>query len=285
MRDLELSKSRVTVVIPTFNRANRISDAINSALLQTEKCQVIVVDHGSTDGTHEVVKEFGARVEYIHLETDFGPIFSWVDGVMRAQTEFVKILFDDDVLSPTYLSEALPMMRNDVGFVASNARMVSLDSGEVINDSLFGAFPETGVFRTSGMRGERFARQMVSPSAILMRRKDLLDGLYLGLLPFSQFEHHGAGPDHYIKLLAMVKYKYFGIINQPLVTFGAHPESITMKASEDEKQRQNLESVYDEVWVFYQKLKLMKYLRFPFRLINRAVRALESLVFRARKRK
>lgn len=281
-QDLNLTSPKVTVVIPTFNRADRISDAINSALSQTEKCNVIVVDHGSSDHTQEVVGKFGTQVQYVRLGDDFGPIFSWVDGVVRARTEFVKLLFDDDVLDPDFISRALPMMESNVGFVATNARLVNLDSGDVITDSLFGAFDETGVFRSSGVKGARISRQMISPSALLLRRRDLLDGLYLGSLPFSQYEHHGAGPDHYVKLLVMLRYKYFGVINQPLVSFGAHEGSITIKASQDYKKQQNLESVYDEVWIFYQQLRLLGLLKMPFKLLSKIVRTLEALVFRLR---
>jgi len=279
-----LTKPQVTVVIPTFNRADRISIAINSALSQTEKCNVIVVDHGSSDHTQEVVGKFGAQVEYIRLSDDLGPIFSWVDGVMRTQTEFVKILFDDDVLDPDFVAKALPMMGSKVGFVATNARLVNLDSGEVITDSLFGSFNKTGLFKSSGIKGARISRQMISPSALLLRRRDVVDGLYLGSLPFSQHEHHGAGPDHYVKLLVMLRYKYFGLINQSLVTFGAHEGSITVKASQDNERQQNLESVYDEVWIFYQQLRFLSFVAIPFKLLNRIVRKLESLVFRLRGR-
>jgi hypothetical protein len=230
------------------------------------------------------VGKFGSQVEYVCLGDDFGPIFSWVDGVLRAQTEFVKILFDDDVLDPDFVAQALPMMESKVGFVATNARLVNLDSGEVITDSLFGAFTKTGVFKSSGIKGARISRQMISPSALLLRKRDVVDGLYLGSLPFSEHEHHGAGPDHYLKLLVMLRYKYFGLISQSLVSFGAHEGSITVTASQDNEKQQNLQSVYDEVWIFYQQLRFLGFVAIPFKLLSKIVRTLESLVFRLRGR-
>ena len=51
---------KVSVVIPTFNRADTIGDSIKSVLEQTFKdFEVIVVDDGSTDGTESVVAAFG----------------------------------------------------------------------------------------------------------------------------------------------------------------------------------------------------------------------------------
>ena len=274
---------RVTIIIPTFNRANLVSRAIKSALCQVEKCNVIVVDHGSTDNTETVVKSFGPAIEYVRLENDFGPVFSWIHGALSAKTEFVKLLYDDDVLAPAFISEALSLMSNEVGFVASNASILDLDTGELVTDSLFGSFTETGVFKCAGVRGAKISRLMISPSALLLRKQDLLDGLYLGSLPFSEFEHHGAGPDHYVKLLVMLRYRYFAIIKRPLVSFGTHQGSITAQASTDEKQEKNLSSVYDEVWIFYNQLRFLKFFRFTFKPSRIAVRAIESFVVKLSK--
>ena len=46
---------KVTIVIPTFNRADYVTKTIESALNQTVPCDIIVCDHGSSDNTPEVV--------------------------------------------------------------------------------------------------------------------------------------------------------------------------------------------------------------------------------------
>jgi glycosyltransferase involved in cell wall biosynthesis len=249
----------VTIVIPTFNRAEKVSVAIQSAINQTENCHIIVVDHGSSDETPEVVQRFGSTVEYVRRDEDSGPIYSWVDGVARARTEFVKILFDDDKLDASFVSDALSLMGDQVGFVASNARVVDLDSGAVLRDPLFHrGFNKTGVFKCSGPNGIWVSRVMISPSALLMRKVDLLSGLYMGNLPFQRSTHHGAGPDHFVKLLAMTRYPKFGIVDKVLVTFGAHQGSITIKSSLRPENRKSLNSVYNEIWVFYLQLRLIR---------------------------
>ena len=58
----------VSVVIPTYNRAHCLRDAINSVLAQSfQDFELIVVDDGSTDDTCEVVKGYGDRVIMIQL--------------------------------------------------------------------------------------------------------------------------------------------------------------------------------------------------------------------------
>ena len=272
---------RVTIVIPTFNRAGRVSSAIKSAVDQTEKCHIIVVDHGSNDKTSEVVRRFGSTVEYVKRNADSGPIYSWIDGVARAKTEFVKILFDDDILDNSFVSDALSLMGDQVGFVASNARVVDLDSGEVIRKSLFyRGFSRSGVFRCSGLNGVLVSRIMISPSALLMRKVDLLSGLYMGSLPFQISSHHGAGPDHFVKLLAMIRYPKYGIIDKELVTFGSHQGSITIKSSAEPQERKSLASVYNETWIFYLQLKLIRLLTPVYSCVGAIVTSMESIQVR-----
>ena len=62
-----MSKPRTTIIMPTFNRAYIISDAIQSVLAQTDNdWELIVVDDGSTDNTQQVVEGIqDDRVRYV----------------------------------------------------------------------------------------------------------------------------------------------------------------------------------------------------------------------------
>ena len=63
---------RVSVLIPTFNCAQYLGRAINTALDQTYRdFEIIIVDDGSTDETKEVVAQFGNKVTY-HYQTNKG---------------------------------------------------------------------------------------------------------------------------------------------------------------------------------------------------------------------
>jgi glycosyltransferase involved in cell wall biosynthesis len=96
---------RVTIVIPTYNRAHLVGHAIESALNQTyQNLEVFVVDDGSTDNTKEVVESYGSRVKYIYQE-NAGPSAARNNGVRRSEAEFIGFLDSDDIYLPLKLEK------------------------------------------------------------------------------------------------------------------------------------------------------------------------------------
>lgn len=111
-----------TVIIPTYNRAEYLPDALHSVFAQGfEGTQVIVVDDGSTDGTRELVSQFGGRVEYVYQENR-GPSAAKNRGVRLVRGEFVSFLDSDDVWLPgkMRLERELFMKHADADAVATD---------------------------------------------------------------------------------------------------------------------------------------------------------------------
>lgn len=102
--------TRISAVIPTYNRAPLVARAIESALAQTvQPSEILVVDDGSVDDTRRVVERFGPRVRYIYQE-NAGVSVARNTGVAGAAHEWVAFLDSDDVWLPDYLervSEAI----------------------------------------------------------------------------------------------------------------------------------------------------------------------------------
>ena len=96
---------RVSVIIPTYNRAGVVSGAIRSMLGQTlSEIEVIVVDDGSSDHTPEVVASFrDGRVRYLRHETNKGVAAARNSGIRAARGEFLAFLDDDDQSLPERL--------------------------------------------------------------------------------------------------------------------------------------------------------------------------------------
>lgn len=104
---------RVSVIIPTYNRAKYICEAINSLLNQTYKdYEIIVIDDGSTDNTKEIISGYKERILYIYQD-NLGPAAARNRGIKIARGEYVSFLDSDD----TFLPEKL---ESQVGFLDNN---------------------------------------------------------------------------------------------------------------------------------------------------------------------
>jgi glycosyltransferase involved in cell wall biosynthesis len=97
-------RPKVSVVIPTYNRAARVRGAIESVLGQTvTDLEVIVVDDGSSDDTGTVLGEsFGDRIRY-HAQANQGASVARNRGVQEARGEWIAFLDSDDLWEPEKL--------------------------------------------------------------------------------------------------------------------------------------------------------------------------------------
>ena len=250
----------VSIVIPTFNRSDKVRKAIESSLQQTYKCEVIVVDHGSSDDTPSTVREYGDKITYIRKEQDLGPHFCWLDGVMHATGEFIHLQFDDDWIEKTFIDECLSLFNDNVGMVFTDAFIIGnhkKNPNRIYSHLAKGKY-EKDIYNNSILEKELLfsGHRLISPAACVFRRQDIIDSLYQGLLPLKTGNsYHGVGPDLFMSLITLLRYDNFGYINKPLAYFGAHDESITVKASFDKQHQQKLIEAYNDVRVYYLGVK------------------------------
>lgn len=87
----------VSVIIPTYNRANKVSSAIQSVFAQTvSDVEVIVVDDGSSDGTqHLLTESFGDRIRY-YFQPNQGVSVARNKGIEEARGTWIAFLDSDD---------------------------------------------------------------------------------------------------------------------------------------------------------------------------------------------
>lgn len=250
-------KNNISIVIPTFNRADLLAETIESCLAQTVPTEIIVCDHGSSDHTPEIAQSFGEKIKYIRNDRDFGPHFCWLDGLLNATGDLVHLQFDDDLIDPEFIEKTSSLISEDVGFVFTSACIFYTDGRKEI---LFAnAFDDEIV---PAKRMEAFLLDnMLSPACILIRKADIIDALYQGRLPFQKHDYHGVGPDYFVSLLCLLRYKQFGYVNSPLARFRAHDGSITIDAHLDSNKIGDFKKAYQEVVDYYLQLKLRRYIK------------------------
>lgn len=117
-----VSRPKVSVVIPTYNRANYITAAIESVFAQTLRdIEVMVVDDGSTDHTAERLAPFSGRLNYVRTGNQ-GPARARNEGMRRAKGEYIAYLDSDDLYYPFKLQAQAEVLDRypDVGLVYSD---------------------------------------------------------------------------------------------------------------------------------------------------------------------
>ena len=252
----------ISTVIPTFNRELYLKKAIESCLDQTINHEIIVCNHGGSDGTDEMVKQFHGKIKYIKKKIDNGPHYCWLDGVMEARGEFINLLYDDDWIEPNYIEECMKHFDDPkVGFVFTPANLYDDKHQKVEsihhNDYLF----KDGIYKVSKYETNLLSG-LISPTALIMRKKDMIDSLYNGKLPLAKYTYKGVGPDRFMILLCMLRYSSYGFVNKPLAYYRQHATSITTDSYLGENKRILIKKAYNEVDKYYYTIKYGKLFNF-----------------------
>jgi glycosyltransferase involved in cell wall biosynthesis len=111
---------KVSVVIPTYNRGNEITETIESVLAQTYKdFEIIVVNDGSTDNSAEVLTALqnAGKIRYVSQE-NAGPSKARNRGLAEVKGEYVAFLDDDDLWPPDKLQWQVEAMEFEPKLVA-----------------------------------------------------------------------------------------------------------------------------------------------------------------------
>jgi len=116
--------SLVSIIIPCYQQAHFLADAIDSALAQTyPNVEVVVVNDGSKDDTSDVVRSYGERIRYVEQDNQ-GLAKARNSGVRASLGTYILPLDADDRIGPRYLDEAIAVLEANerVGVVYSKAR-------------------------------------------------------------------------------------------------------------------------------------------------------------------
>jgi len=198
---------------------------------------VIVVDNKSTDDTYEVIKAYAAEhpcVRVYQNEANLGPARNWQRCLERATAPYVKILWSDDLIAPTFVEKCLPFLvdHDDVGFVFTGTELFNDRTGQRRGQYFIG---ETGLHDS-----RRFIKECLldgpfpdSPGNALFRKRDFKKNLLIDIPNKigSDFKMHTMGTDSLIFLLTAHDYPRFAFVNEPLSFYRSWADSITNRAN------------------------------------------------------
>lgn len=164
----------ISVIIPAFNAADFITEAIESILAQTvTDFEILVIDDGSSDATADIVSRFGEPVRLLRQENG-GPAKARNQGIREARGEFVAFLDADDIWKETKLKKQLALFEADP------------ELGMVFTEGY--VFNQEGIFRKNLSKRERLMSGNLPQNILLhsglstptvMLRKRVLDEIGL----------------------------------------------------------------------------------------------------------
>jgi glycosyltransferase involved in cell wall biosynthesis len=248
-----MNKIQASIVIPVFNRAHLVPRAIDSALAQTVPCEVLLVDHGSTDDIAAVASHYGDHIRYIRRDVDHGPIASWKDGAEQATGEYLHFTYDDDWIQPRFIEECLNHMDSSIGFVYTRA---TIHDQAMKSRSLHLRHPAGVRPMYQIVQYLLHSPLTISPGCALFRRSDVLKNLLTEIPDADGIygKSSGVGEDLLLFLLTSLSYTKYAHIPQQLADFLSHPNSITTDALESGKSKHLIKS-YDVAKLYYLQQK------------------------------
>ena len=165
-------KPLVSVIIPTYNRAGLVCEALDSVFAQEGagdrfEMEVVVVDDASSDDTPKTLERYG-RVHYIRFETNRGESAARNVGVKASRGKYVAFLDDDDLWLPHRLRMHLPVLeeRPEVGAVYGQ----NILRGEGINDV---TWPDASRAPSGNVFEAFLIDDFISINTVLVRREAL----------------------------------------------------------------------------------------------------------------
>ncbi len=205
---------RVSVIIPTYNRAWSLAKAIDSVLSQDfDTFETIVVDDGSTDGTRALLAGYGAALRVIQ-QANRGVSAARNAGIRAAAAPLVALLDSDDYWLPGKLAVQTAFFDQNPDAVICQTEELWIRNGVRVN-------PGKRHRKRGGMIfGPSLGLCLVSPSAVMLRRS-LFDsvGLFDEQLPACE--------DYDLWLRISCRHPVH-LIDRPLIVKrGGHPDQLS----------------------------------------------------------
>lgn len=116
-----MAEDIVTIAIPTFNGEIYLHECLESVIAQTfSHFEVLIVDDCSSDRTVEIANDYAARdsrIRVLRNKNNLGLVGNWNRCVELAKGEWIKYVFQDDIIAPECLERMLRAARQDSSFV------------------------------------------------------------------------------------------------------------------------------------------------------------------------
>jgi len=139
---MQQSLFKISICIPTYNRATLIAETLDSILAQiTGECEVVISDNASTDRTPEVISRYVDKcdnIRYYRNETNIGPDRNYDRVVELSRGEYCWLMADDDLMKPGAIEAVLNAISEcDHSLLVINAERRNFNLSQVLQSRIY----------------------------------------------------------------------------------------------------------------------------------------------------
>ena len=232
-----LCMPKVSVIIPTHNRAELLCSAVTSVLNQTfQDFEIVIIDDASTDQTRDVIAHFkDTRIRCIHNQVSKGDAGARNVGIMNSHCGYIAFLDDDDEWLPEKLNIQTCVLDNgpaEVGGVCTGYFVINKVGGSILSV----CNPET-----DDLSKENF----ITTSSILLKKECFEQ--------YGLFDENMPTSSDYDMWIRISKGFSFEIIKTPLVKYCFHENRLTFNYDKMVKGKEILFEKYDDFFKQHPK--------------------------------
>ena len=204
----------ISVIIPTYNRAAFLREAVESVLKQTfENFELIIVDDGSTDKTRQLLESYSSRLR-CHFQNNQGVSAARNQGIRLARGRWIAFLDSDDLWLPEKLALQMDFFSRNGEALICQTEELWLRNGRRVNPCKKHQKPSGDVFAPS------LNLCLISPSAVMIYKE-----IFASVGTFD--ESLPACEDYDLWLRIAARYPVY-LIDRPLVVKrGGHADQLS----------------------------------------------------------
>ena len=204
---------QVTVILPTWNRADWLQKSIESVLVQTFR-DLVVVDDFSTDSTAEILAAYSGKIRSIFLTKNRGVSVARNAAISTSDSEWIAFLDSDDFWHPEKLQKQIAQTKNRPECPIHFTDEIWIRKGVRVNPKKKHQKKEGWIFKPS------LELCLISPSTVLLRRELFeIHGLFDETLPICE--------DYDLWLRLTAKHPV-ALLNEKLMTrHGGHADQLS----------------------------------------------------------
>ena len=218
--DTNTKQPLVSVIMPTYNHARFIGEAIDSVLNQTYKnLELIIIDNYSEDNTEKIVSSYkDDRIKYLKFKNNGIIAASRNYGIKHSRGEYIAFLDSDDLWLPEKLEKQIKVFQisNETAMLYTRFKIIE---GDIISNRIF---PKNGKYKSGNIFKALYIRPFIACSSVMVKR-NILDQVGL----FDTDPDLVAIEDTDLWLRIALKDIIKCTDNLPLFLYRIHPQNIS----------------------------------------------------------